>query len=272
MKNVMDEVSADGCVVVRTGGLAWEMGIVDPYAGMFITEAGKSFFETAKKVDPYYEPHNLCRFKFTTSLIENLPLDIKQTVFLGAGFDCRAFFIKRLAVGDMPVFEVDTHSQIRIKTSVLKANCISIPEHIRLIPYDLNNGGLAEKLLETGYEHGRKSLLLMEGLLFTLKPEAIWRLIDPENLKLPKGSILIFDYWKASRIKRLNALLMKSIGRSFFLEPDFDEDDGLFAGRLRSLGYSDVHVTSIDDLVCSYLEGKFPGGCDSGWRVVRAVR
>jgi methyltransferase (TIGR00027 family) len=271
MNNSMDEVAADGCVVIRAGKLALKMGIEDPYAKMFVTEAGRNFFEMAKKVDPYYEPHNLSRFKFTSSLIKNLPADIEQAVILGAGFDCRPFYLKTLADERIRVFEVDTALQMRIKSKVLADSCVSVPENIRFIPYNLNNTGIFEELAKNGYDPELKTLLFMEGVLFTLPEKITQMLIDPETLNLQKGSRVIFDYWKASRIKKLNALLMQSIGKTFFFEPDFVEDDKLFADHLKSLGYGDVTITKIDDLADEYLPKKFKSSIDSGWRIVRAV-
>jgi len=265
----MGEVSADGCVVIRAGPLAKAMGIDDPFAAGFVNEAGIRFFEMARKVDPHYEPHNLCRFKFTSALLEEIAPQMSQAVILGAGFDCRPLYLKVFSGGAVAVYEIDTSAQIRHKRQTLSRNAVNVPAWIEFISCDLN-GDLLGELRGRGYDPEKKSVVLIEGLIFSLPPGLVRRLLDPGTLKLAQGSAVIFDCWNSARIESLNGKLRETAGRSFFFRCDFSDDKKAFIGELKALGYSAASVTSLDELARKYLPGRAPEVPESGWRVVLA--
>ncbi|MCX5998370.1 MAG: class I SAM-dependent methyltransferase, partial [Chloroflexi bacterium] len=98
--------TADGLVVIRSGGQAKKLGLEDPSAAWFVTEDGYRLAQMARQVDAVYEECNLARYMYTSSLLTKLARQYGQMLFLGAGFDCRALWLDGLNDGRVSIYEV----------------------------------------------------------------------------------------------------------------------------------------------------------------------
>jgi methyltransferase (TIGR00027 family) len=119
--------------------------------------------------------------------------EVSQLVVLGAGYDTRA---QRLAgsLRRLRVFEVDLQAtQIR-KRTLLSAARIAGDRSVRYVPLDLERQSLEAGLLAAGYELGRRTMFLAEGLLYYLTPRAVDRLLACVARNARPGSSIAFDY------------------------------------------------------------------------------
>jgi hypothetical protein len=73
-------------------------------------------------------------------------------------------------------------------------------------------------------------------------------LLAPDALGLASGSALTFDAWTASRVRRLNALVMAKTGRRLFGDGPLGDNGAEAAAMLRERGYIDVAVSTLDAL------------------------
>ncbi len=130
-----------------------------------------------------------------TSLDEGM----EQLVILGAGYDTRAYRIVGLN-GKVSVFEVDHPATQIVKQEKIKKIFGNLPGHVVYVPVDLGTEDFGQKLLETGYDRSKKTIFLMEGLLYYLPQSAVDRILFFIVKNSVKGSSIIFDYYPDSVI------------------------------------------------------------------------
>lgn len=163
--------TADGLVVIRSGHQARKLGLHDPFAEWFVTEEGYRLVQMARDVDAVYEEFNLARYLYTSSRMTKLAGQYEQMVILGAGFDCRALWLKGLNDGRVRVYEVDSRANIDLKMERLLRHGVVVPEWNRHIACDLREDrvkGLNESVAE------RIGMELFHQFPF---------IVDPENLR-----------------------------------------------------------------------------------------
>lgn len=112
----------------------------------------------------------------------------EQIVLFGAGYDTRGI---RLRGNHEPisVFEVDIEA-----TQTQKRNTIKQPTPITYVAADLNQPGVKELLLKSGFKVRRRTLFVMEGLLMYLDVTAIDELFTFMSESGGNGSEIVFDY------------------------------------------------------------------------------
>lgn len=174
---------------------------------------------------------------------------IEQLVILGAGYDSRAYRIEGLK--KIRTFEVD-HPVIQdVKIMKTKKIFGALPDHVTYVPVNLASEDFFQKLLEKGYDPSKKTLFLMEGLLYYLPPAAVERMLSSIVRNSTKGSTILFDYLCKSVIDGSTPLEagrnlqrgMMQLGEPFL----FGIDDGMIEEFLAKREFSQiVNVTSID--------------------------
>ena len=92
------------------------------------------------------------------------------------------------------VFEVDHPATQDKKKQVLNTVLDEIPDHVVFVPYQLEEKGFGEQLLEQGYNKSKKSLFIMEGLIMYLAPESAKTLFPFVSHNSCSGSAVIFDF------------------------------------------------------------------------------
>jgi len=118
---------------------------------------------------------------------------IEQLVILGAGYDSRAYRFDGLKTR-VRVFEVDHPNTQRVKIQKVKKIFGSLPSHVVYVGLDLDERKLGEGLLESGYDKGKKTLFIWEGVTVYIIPEAVDETLAFVAENSGKGSCIIFDY------------------------------------------------------------------------------
>lgn len=133
---------------------------------------------------------------FDDFLLRQLAERPEQLVILGAGYDSRAHrFADRLR--DVAVFEVDhpaTSEEKRLRIGRALGGAV---DRVKYVPVDFNVETLADRLRACGYQDGRKTVFLWEGVTPYLSAAAV-----DEVLRFvagaASGSAILFDYVIAS--------------------------------------------------------------------------
>ncbi len=106
---------------------------------------------------------------FDRVVVNGLGRGVRQVLAVGAGYDGRSL---RYAKPDVTWFEVDHPDTQHDKRRRLERLGIATPGVV-FVSADLQREGLAAKLFDHGYEPELPSLILCEGVLVYLDPEAV---------------------------------------------------------------------------------------------------
>jgi methyltransferase (TIGR00027 family) len=111
---------------------------------------------------------------------------IDQVVILGAGFDCRAHRMPELA--GATVYEVD-----RGETQAVKRAHVTGPRGVRYVAVDFLRDDVGASLAAAGWDAGRRSLFVWEGVTNYLTEAAVRGTLD-WIATAPPGSRVVFTY------------------------------------------------------------------------------
>lgn len=128
---------------------------------------------------------------------------IKQILIFGAGFDSRGVRLGS-KVKDARIFELDAPLTQAAKIERYRRKKVQIPGSLTYIPIDFDRESLPERLLQEGFEKGRPSLFILEGLTMYLQPGSVdgtFRVIEEFS---GAGSRVVFDHIYASVLRREN--------------------------------------------------------------------
>ena len=146
--------------------------------------------------------------------------DIRQTVILASGLDARGYRLPWPA--GTVVFEVDQPGVIDFKVSALQRLGARPTAEVRNVGVDLREDWPAA-LVAQGFDPGRPTAWIAEGLLIYLPPDAQDRLFDHITALSPAGSRLATEFMPAM---------------DAFTDPPADGDEP-GADRWRRLGFHD---------------------------------
>ena len=146
--------------------------------------------------------------------------DIRQTVILASGLDARGYRLPWPA--GTVVFEVDQPGVIDFKVSALQSLGARPTAEVRNVGVDLREDWPAA-LVAQGFDPGRPTAWIAEGLLIYLPPDAQDRLFDHITALSPAGSRLATEFMPAM---------------DAFTDPPADRDEP-GADRWRRLGFHD---------------------------------
>jgi methyltransferase (TIGR00027 family) len=136
---------------------------------------------------------------FKKALAENIP----QIVFLGAGYDTRAYRYREL-IQNTQIYELDIQSTQNKKIAVLKGSNVSIPKQVSLVNINFKVDRINDVLGNAGYSQTAKTLFIWEGVTYYLTDEAINRTLSFIKSQSPKGSAICFDY-ATDKLESFNA-------------------------------------------------------------------
>jgi methyltransferase (TIGR00027 family) len=161
----------------------------DPFAEALAGDEGASWLaqRTEVKVLPI-----VLRTRFFDDFLQRINQEntIHQVVFLAAGMDTRAF---RLPWPEnTSLFELDQAAVMQEKNETLAAFGAQARCRRAVIAQDLTEPW-QEGLQEAGFQPEQPSLWLLEGFLFYLPNEAIWRILEDVTRLAAPGSWLGFD-------------------------------------------------------------------------------
>jgi methyltransferase (TIGR00027 family) len=175
----------------------------DYLAEVFVPEEWKTTFRDSAKrewfVTKFLPPGmywgHIARTAWFDGLVEEaLRGHIPQIVFLGAGYDSRAYRFSAL-IKDSRIFELDAPPTQEHKRSLLEKAGIAIPDGLAFVPTDFTNIGLKDALFSAGFDKKQKTLYIWEGVTYYLPAEAIDGILSFIQENSPLGSTVCFDYY-----------------------------------------------------------------------------
>ena len=130
------------------------------------------------------------RVSFFDAVVGRYAPDVDQFVILGAGFDTRAFRLP----DDVGVrsFEVDTLKTQSAKRAILERTGIDATK-VTFVSGDFEKEDWLTRLVAAGFDAGKPTLFLLEGVVMYLDKEAVENTLR-QIASTAKGSILAFDY------------------------------------------------------------------------------
>lgn len=135
----------------------------------------------------------LCRDRYVDDILkESLEKKEAQTVVnLGAGMDCRAYYIP--GIEKLPYFEVDHPTVIKKKIKKMKKILGELPDHVVYVPIDFQKQSLDDALKNAGYNLNSKTLFIWEAVTQYISKEATDNTLKYIGQAAP-GSKLVFSY------------------------------------------------------------------------------
>jgi methyltransferase (TIGR00027 family) len=163
----------------------------------------RSYFSKNVYAPGMYE-YVIARTKFIDSeFIKTLQEGVEQVLIFGAGFDSRGIRFRNLSKNAV-VFELDAPVTQRVKLDRYKEKGIEIPENLVFIPIDFDRESLPQRLEESGFKKGKKSLFILEGLTMYLQPKSVDNTFKLIREISGTGSRVVFDHIYASILRREN--------------------------------------------------------------------
>ncbi len=203
MKEKQSSITAAGIAVARaveSEKAEGERICYDPYAVQLIDPWFYKFMRLfivsgyAEWAGAGVQGFLVARCRYMDDLLQsNLEQGLQQLVILGAGYDSRAFRFEALKRG-VNVFEVDHPATQQVKIKKVKAMLGRLPDHVRYVGIDFNHETLEERLSAAGYDEGRKTLFIWEGVVMYLTEQAVNFTLAFIHRHAGKGSQVVFDY------------------------------------------------------------------------------
>jgi methyltransferase (TIGR00027 family) len=139
-----------------------------------------------------------------------------QVLIPGAGLDSHAYRCQELLSG-VRIFEVDRPETLKYKKRRVDEALGGPPANLTYVPLDLDNEEMSTALARHGYDAGRRTFVILEGVTMYMPEEAL-RALFGFIASHPKGSSVVFDF--ASRatvdgIRQINLATVPPAARPF---------------------------------------------------------
>lgn len=147
----------------------------------------------SERIMPGSYGYELARVKHIDAVLrDELARGLAQLLILGAGYDSRALrFAGELR--DVPTFEVDHPAMQRRKRERVEAAYGTPPPNLRYVAVDLDQHALLPALERSGYDTGRRTLVILSGVSMYLPEATVAGVLTFVGSHAP-GSALAFDY------------------------------------------------------------------------------
>ncbi|MBA7502923.1 hypothetical protein ES706_01528 [subsurface metagenome] len=188
----------------------------DPYSEKLLTPFYKFFIflmrspkildsimKSKEKSSPGSMGWMFCRFRYIDDVLKNsiTKKEIETVVNLGAGMDCRAYYIP--SIESISYFEVDHPSVIKTKKAKMGKILGKLPNHVIFVPIDFEKQSLDTELKKAGYNLTSKTLFIWEGVTQYISKEANDSIMKYVAQAAP-GSKIVFTYILKSFIEGKN--------------------------------------------------------------------
>ena len=141
----------------------------------------------------------IARTFYFDRVLERVLPGVEQFVLLGAGYDTRAF--GPLVPDGVACFEVDHPRVQALKRSKLAEAEIET-SGVTFVSVDFSREDAFDKLAAAGYDPGRKTAFLWEGVTLYLNEDDVRRTLRGARERSAPGSVLVADVY-AERLARL---------------------------------------------------------------------
>ena len=136
----------------------------------------------------------LVRTRFIDELMERaVRSGVTQLVILGAGFDTRAHRFAEL-LQDVAVIEVDHPATQEYKKRRVEAALGGAPANLVYAPIDFARESLGEVLRAAGFQRGRRTYFICEGLSMYVPEEGMKETLRAIGAEAAPGSALLLEY------------------------------------------------------------------------------
>lgn len=203
---------------------------------------------------------------------------VVQVVNLGAGYDSRAYRFRE-TMPEVRFFEIDLPAMIEEKKRRLKRVLGQVPEDVAYVPIDFNTQNIPDELKKAGYDPGRKTFFIWEGVTMYISEAAVDGTLRFIASQSPPGSSVVFDYMPAGAIqgdfKRYPDVRRLSFWVSHKGEPFiFGMDPEASEPWVNQRGLKVISDLGPKDLEKRYLtrkDGSLDGPCCSAFRIMHAA-
>jgi methyltransferase (TIGR00027 family) len=135
----------------------------------------------------------LCRTRYIDDLLKrSLEEGLDQVVILGAGFDTRAHRIP--GMDQVQVFEIDLPGTRKLKENRLESVLGAVPKNVTLIGMDFDQQDLDDILAAAGFQKGKRTLFIWEGVTQYLTAEAVSNTLEFVSDVSGAESGIVFTY------------------------------------------------------------------------------
>jgi methyltransferase (TIGR00027 family) len=195
-------------------------------------------------------------YLFDEAFVDALDRGFSQVVLLGAGMDTRALRFQDKNKG-AKIFELDIDATQRYKRELYKRKKTALPDTLVFVSIDFNKQRLADVLAQAGYREGQQTLFLWEGVTMYLEPEAVDGTLSFVRNSAAEGSIVAFDYVRASVLRREDTLYGEKGSYDRVARAGerwtFGIEDGAIEGFLTQRGLKLLSHYMPSDLEAAYL-------------------
>ena len=254
----------------------------DPFARAFVPDIlywlGKFFIATgyAERRGPGVMGFLAVRERYMDDvLLAYQQGGMQQLVLLGAGYDSRPYRLPVLQQG-VQVFEVDHPATQARKITCLQSVMGALPPGVHFVAIDFNTQSLEQRLLESGYQPGQKTLFVWQGVVCYLTAEAVDHTLDFIRRCSGPGSAVVFDYVDQSVLEgALGHSEVNGMQRYRGLTGEgltFGIPDGTIEPFLVQRGFTQIKNIDSAGLKARYFTGKRQSqAVISGYQIVFAV-
>ena len=128
---------------------------------------------------------------FDDAVVEAVGGGARQVVFVGAGYDSRAF--RQEALSTVRVFEVDHPDTQARKKRIVRRLFGDLPKQVEYLALDATQGDL-RRLPEYGFDRQARAAFVLEGFLWYMPPDVATAILRAIVEIAAPGSQVIFDY------------------------------------------------------------------------------
>jgi methyltransferase (TIGR00027 family) len=132
-----------------------------------------------------------------------------QVLIPGAGLDSHAYRCGDLLAGAR-VFEVDRPETLAFKKQRVDEALGAPPANLTYVPLDLENEELPAALARHGYDAGRRTFVILEGVTMYV-PEPALRALFGFIASHPKGSSVVFDFASRAMVDGIKKIDLASL-------------------------------------------------------------
>jgi len=193
---------------------------------------------------------------FDQVFVDALERGFPQVVLLGSGMDTRVLRFQDRNKG-ATIFDLDIHATQRYKRELFERKKVALPDTLIFAPIDFNKQRLADVLAQAGYRDGQQTLFLWEGVTMYLDAEAVDGTLAFIRGSAAEGSVVAFDYVRASVLRRENTLYGEKGGYDMVAKAGerwmFGIEDGAIEDFLAERGLKLLSHYTPSDLEAAYL-------------------
>ena len=199
--DLASSVGATATAVAASRALATRAGVIDdPWAEPLVRAVGMTHFidildgraDSDSQVERMADGMAVRTRFFDDFLAEATSAGIPQVVILASGLDARGY--RMSWPGGTVIYDLDQSGVIEFKATTLGALGAEPTTEVRNVGVDLRDDWPAA-LRAAGFDPGRRTAWIAEGLLMYLPPEAQDRLFDHITALSPAGSRLATEFF-----------------------------------------------------------------------------